>query len=112
MVLSSVLVPVDDMDAAVTFLSEQMGMEPRITDGQRYTAFQPGAVALALLGKEERLMPQTTLGMRVDDLRQTLSRWEENGAGIVRPISQGPHELRAVVRIPGGLLVTLSQKNA
>lgn len=110
MVFSSVLVPVDDMEAAVRFLSDVLGMEPRFQDGARYAAFPSGAVGLAFLGGEERIVSEPSLGVQVDDLNDVLSHWCIKGAEIVRKSEIGPHELRAVVRIPGGLLLTLSQK--
>lgn len=112
MAFTSILAPVEDMDLVVDFLSEKLGLEPRFRDGDRYAAFPQLTVSLGLLGKEERVAPETTLGLRVDDLAETISQWTGSGAEIIRPLEEGPHELRAVMRIPGGLVLTLSQKRA
>ena len=110
MSIISLLLPVDDMGAAVHFLSEQIDLSPKFQDGNRYTGYAAITLNLALLGLDERIAPDASIAVRVTDLGTILKKWVAAGAETVRSVEQGPHELRAVVRIPGGLLVTLVQK--
>jgi predicted enzyme related to lactoylglutathione lyase len=108
----SILVPVDNMESSVTFLRDTMGLTLKFQDGSRYAAFAFGSLTLALVAEGERIVDQAALAFRVGDIAGAVSAAEAAGAKVLRPVEQGPHEKRAVVREAGGATVVFSQKNA
>jgi hypothetical protein len=104
--------PVRATGDVVAFLRDTLGLPLKIQDGDRYAAFQFGGLTLALLGESERIVEQPALCFRVDDVVSSLTAAEAAGAEAIRGVEQGPHEKRAVVRIPGGSVLVLSEKTA
>ena len=98
------------MEEAIGFLRDRLGLELRFGDGGRFAAFALPQTTLALLGEDERIVETASLALQVDDIEQTLASWTAAGAAVLRPVERGPHELRAVVSVPGGLQVVVSQK--
>jgi predicted enzyme related to lactoylglutathione lyase len=107
----SLLVPVDDMNAAVAFLRDTAGLKLKFQDGTRYAAFEFGNLTLALVAEGERIVDQTALVLRVPDIAAALTAAQGGKAQVLRPVEQGPHEKRAVVSAAGTTLV-FSQKTA
>ncbi len=110
--VNALMVPVADMEAACTFLTGVLGLALKFRDGDRYAAFELQGLTLALLGQEERVVTQPAIGIRVDDMEGTITRMQAAGAAMATPVTAGPHELRGVVRMPGGIDAVLSQKTA
>ena len=46
--------PTDDMEASVKFLTEVIGLKQKFRYGDRYCAFECGALTLALVGARDR----------------------------------------------------------
>jgi predicted enzyme related to lactoylglutathione lyase len=108
----SILLPVDRMDAAVAFLRDTMGLKLKFQDGTRYAAFEFGNLTLAVVAEGERIVDEPALVFRVGDVAAAVSAVENGGGKVVRPIEQGPHEKRTVLRDASGATVVLSQKTA
>lgn len=103
------LCPVDDLDAALGFYRDTLGLAVRFRDGGRYCALDAGGYTLGLAAREERVVEQAAPVFRVANIDEALARMVQAGATLLRPLEQGPHEARAVLRAPGGGTVVVSQ---
>lgn len=107
------LYPVDAIDTALPFFTEGLGLPLRFRDGDRYCALDAGALTLALVAGEERLVDQPALAFRIDegeDIAAAVARLVAAGATVTQPAAQGPHETRAVLRTPEGFALVLGAK--
>jgi len=92
--LGHLLVPVDDVAAAVAFYTDVLGLELRFVDGDRYAAVAAGALTLGPAGPGEH-GGGVTLSFAVEDLDAVA---EQVGAAVV----QGGHEDRIAFTDPAG----------
>ncbi|MDE0856409.1 MAG: VOC family protein [Nevskia sp.] len=104
---SLLLCPVDDLDAAVSFYRDALGLTVKFRDGDRYCAIDAGGCTLGLTARDERVAAETAPAFRVDDIEQGVRTMLAAGARLARPPQQGPHETRAVLTVPGGTTVVL-----
>lgn len=104
--------PTGDVAAAVEFLTEVAGLKLKFQDGDRYAAIQYGDLTLGLAGSEERMTAGPALMFKVADVPAVIAEWTAKGAKVVRPAEQGPHEVRAVLELPGGVTAIISAKPA
>jgi len=104
------LCPVDDLDAAVAFYRDTLGLPVKFRDGDRYCAIDAGGFTLGLAAQEERIVAAAAPAFRVDDIEQSLSAMVAAGASVVRPPQRGPHEARAVLLAPGGTTLVISAR--
>ncbi|MBP0637935.1 VOC family protein [Cupriavidus sp. AcVe19-6a] len=107
------LYPVADIDTALPFFTEGLGLAVKFRDGERYCALDAGALTLALVAGEERLVGQPALAFKVDEgeeIAAAIARLVEAGASVTLPPAQGPHETRAVLQTPQGFALVLSAK--
>jgi predicted enzyme related to lactoylglutathione lyase len=105
-VVRTVVVAVDDMDAACRFYENTMGLVLKFRDGSRWAAFDAGAFTLALAGEDQKpLDSQVALNVKVSDVAAALERASAGGALVVRPAETGAHEVSGAFRDPTGLLV-------
>ena len=95
--LQMLMLPVAAIEPALTFYRQALGLPLRFRDGDRYA----GAERLA-----ETAMPV----FRVQGIDESVERLLAAGATIRRAIENGPHERRAVLDIPGGGGLLLSEK--
>ena len=102
------LCPVQDLDAAVAFYRDVLGLPVKFRDGERYCALDAGGYTLGLAAREERIVDDAAPAFHVEDMDAALETMLRSGAEVVRPVERGPHELRAVLRVPGGNTVVLS----
>ncbi|MGN5476685.1 VOC family protein [Cupriavidus basilensis] len=107
------LYPVADIDTALPFFTQGLGLTVKFRDGDRYCALDAGALTLALVAGEERMVEQPALAFRVEegeDMAAAIARLVQAGAAVAQPPAQGPHETRAVLRTPEGFALVLSAK--
>ncbi|SOZ40067.1 VOC family protein [Cupriavidus neocaledonicus] len=107
------LYPVADIDAALPFFTEALGLPVKFRDADRYCALDAGALTLALVAGEERLVEQPAPAFKIDegeDIAAAMARLVAAGATVAQPAAQGPHETRAVLRTPEGFALVLSAK--
>lgn len=109
---SLLLCPVSDLDVAVNFYRDALGLPVKFRDGQRYCAIDAGGFTLGLAAHEERIVDEAAPAFRVEDIEQGVARLVTAGAQLLRPVERGPHESRAVLRAPGGGTLVLSAKTA
>ena len=102
--------PVDDLDAALRFYRDGLGLSVKFRDGERFAALDAGGFTLALAAAGERVVDTPALAWRVDDIDAALARLVAAGARIVSPSEKGPHEWRAVLRDVAGHPLVLTAK--
>ncbi|MDT5028932.1 MAG: hypothetical protein QOE61_5358 [Micromonosporaceae bacterium] len=81
--VSNILWPVADLTAALAFYRDVVCLPVKFTDGERFAALDAGGTTLALVA---------------------------GGAAVVSPATEGPHEVRTVLRDPAGQLVVVYMK--
>jgi catechol 2,3-dioxygenase-like lactoylglutathione lyase family enzyme len=106
--IGNVAYEVSDMDAAVAFYRDTLGLTLKFQDGGRWAAFDVGGVTLALAGADQSAGPGATVSLKVGDVEA----WSREAAarGLeVGPVRTGPHEqLVDVVDPDGNRLVVYS----
>jgi hypothetical protein len=68
---SMMLYPVDRIDTALPFFVDGLGLTVKMRDGERYCALDGGALTIALVAGDERIVERPALTFRVaedDDL--------------------------------------------
>ncbi|MCT9933982.1 VOC family protein [Planotetraspora sp. A-T 1434] len=101
--VGNVLIPVDDLDKAVAFYSDGLGLPVKFRDGDRFAALDGGGVTVALVAPEEQVSCTATApSYKVADVAAAVRDLTETGAVVVREPEAGPHEVRAVLRDPSG----------
>jgi predicted enzyme related to lactoylglutathione lyase len=103
--------PVEDLDAAVRFYRDALGLPLKFRDGERFCALDAGGLTLALAAAGERIVDAPALAWRVDDIDAEVARLVAAGAQITSPVEQGPHERRAVLRDPAGQPLVLTERS-
>lgn len=111
--IGNVLYPVADVDKAIVFYRDTLGLPLKFQDGSRYAALDGGRATLALAGAEEDVTQgRPAASFKVADVAATVTALEQAGGTVVRPPAEGPHEIRAVVTDPwGNALVLYSPKH-
>lgn len=111
--LGNVLYPAADIDAAVAFYRDAVGLPLKFQDGDRYAALDGGGATFALASAGEDVTGgRTAASFRVPDVAAAVERLVAAGATVVRPAEEGPHEVRAVLDDPWGNPVVLYAKRA
>ena len=101
--LGHIILPVADLDAALGFCEQALGLPLRFRDGTRYAAFDGGRGTLALAGPDEQPVAGTiAIGLKVDDLDAVERRVREAGATIVGELTESAHERRLTFLDPDG----------
>jgi predicted enzyme related to lactoylglutathione lyase len=100
--LGMVLYPVEDLDKALAFYQQALGLALKFRDGDRFCALDAGGATLALATGDERVSSAPCASLKVDDVDDVVARLSAAGATIERPAEDGPHERRAVLRDPAG----------
>ncbi len=110
MKIHSVLIPVDDLGLAIELLTSKLACTVTMRDEDRYCALEAGGQVLALVAGKERVSDTAALVIRVADMEAAIDTMTAGGGKVISSPSEGPHEVRAVVRGPGGLPLVLSAK--
>lgn len=82
------LYPVDDIDAALPFFEQGLGLAVKFRDGGRYCALDAGPITIALVAGEERLVSQPALAFRLEageDIAAAIAHLLARGARIAQP---------------------------
>ncbi|MEU8266893.1 VOC family protein [Sphaerisporangium sp. NPDC049002] len=106
--LGNVLIPVSDLDKAVTFYTEALGLTLKFRDGDRFAALDAGGVTIALAAPAEQVAGSATApSYKVGDVAEAVRDLTASGAELVSGPEAGPHEIRAVLRDPSGNVLVL-----
>ncbi len=104
--IGNVFYRVQDMDGAVAFYRDVLGLTLKFRDGDRWAAFDVNGVTFALEGGSAGGEGGATVSLRVNDLDALVRQLRERGA-TVGEVTTGPHERRADLRDPSGNLLVL-----
>jgi len=96
------ILPAQDLESALRFYREALGLEEKFRDGDRFAALELGGVTVALAAGEEDRAGATALSFKVDDIQDAVQQLRGAGATVIRDVEEGPHEFRAVLRDPAG----------
>jgi predicted enzyme related to lactoylglutathione lyase len=107
--LGNVFYRVRDMDAAVTFYAQVLGLPLKFRDGNNWAAFDLAGVTLGLEGGFEQA--GATVSLRVKGLDDVIRQLRQAGATIAEPID-GAHERRAELTDPSGNTLILYEPRA
>jgi catechol 2,3-dioxygenase-like lactoylglutathione lyase family enzyme len=100
--IGHVLYPADDVDEAVRFYRDILGLKVKFQDGERFAALDGEGTTLAIAGPQERVVGAPAVSFKVDDVAAMVHRLTAAGARLIRGPEEGPHEIRAVLRDPAG----------
>lgn len=94
---------VADMDRAVAFYGEALGLPLKFRDGDRWAAFDVGGTTVAVAAAEDRAAPGAgaTLSFKVADVDAWAREASERGMEV-GPVETGPHERSVTVADPDG----------
>lgn len=96
--IGNVFYRAQDMDAAVRFYSEVVGLQMKFRDGGNWAAFDVGGATFAIEGGAPR---GATVSLRVEGLSEVVEQLRGRGA-MVSDILSGPHERRATLTDSAG----------
>lgn len=100
--IGNVFYRVDDMDAAVRFYQETVGLQLKFRDGDRWAAFDVNGVTLAFEGGATVSGGGgATVSLRVRDLDTLVETLRQRGAEVGEVV-RGTHERRADLVDPSG----------
>ena len=104
-----VVIPVDDVPAAIPYYRDELGLPLKFQDGVRWAAFALSELTLALAGPGEHPAGSgdIALGIKVQDLQRAIDAVLAAGGTAVSEPRTGEHERRATVRDRFGTLVAL-----
>jgi catechol 2,3-dioxygenase-like lactoylglutathione lyase family enzyme len=101
--IGNVLYPVRDVEEAVAFYRDGLGLTLKFTDAGRFAAMDGGGTTFALTGPDEDVTGGApAASFLVTDAAAAVERLTAAGARLVRGPEEGPHEVRAVLRDPDG----------
>jgi catechol 2,3-dioxygenase-like lactoylglutathione lyase family enzyme len=106
--LGHVLLPVDDMDAAIAFYTGVLGLPLKFRDGSRYAALAAGDGTIALLDPSEQpVRNEVAIGLTADDVDEMHRTLLDAGVEIVRPLADTEHERSFAFRAPNGTMLVI-----
>lgn len=106
--LRHLLHPAADLDAAVAFYRDALGLSVTFRDGDRFVALDAGGTVLALVSGTEDIVKGRAAGsFRVADVATSVERVIAAGGRLLRGPESGPHEVRAMVSDPDGTWLVL-----
>lgn len=108
--IGNVFYRVRDMDAAIRFYQDVLGLSLKFRDGNHWAAFDVAGATLALDGDEapEGGRGGATVSLRVDDLDAFAGQLKARGAET-GSIQAGAHERRLELRDPSGNVLVAYQ---
>ena len=107
---SSAYYVVKNMDRAVTFYKDVLGMNVKFRDGDRWTQFDVNGVGVALADPSEGTVPAGgggTVVLEVDNLMETREKLISSGAQVNVIVDMGGHGKYFTVRDPEGNVVQI-----
>lgn len=107
---SSAYYVVKDMDKAVGFYQDILGLNIKFRDGDRWTQFDVNGVAVALADPSEGTVPPGgggTVVLEVDDLGEMRDKLTQNGVTVNDIVDMGEHGRYFTAVDPAGNIVQI-----
>lgn len=111
---SSAYYVVKDMDKAVSFYQDILGLTLKFRDGDRWTQFDVNGVAVALADPSEGTVPPGgggTVVLEVDDLEDMRGKLTQNGVQVNDIVDMGGHGRYFTATDPAGNIVQIFAKS-
>jgi predicted enzyme related to lactoylglutathione lyase len=107
--IRQVVVPVDDVESAIPYYRDELGLPLKFQDGARWAAFALGELTLALAGPGEQPAgaEDIALGVKVEHLERAIEAVLTAGGTKLSEPRTGEHERRATVRDRFGTPIAL-----
>jgi catechol 2,3-dioxygenase-like lactoylglutathione lyase family enzyme len=104
-------ISVADMDRAVRFYRDTLGMDfPLWDDSADWKEIESPPVAVALDRSEGKTPGQVTLALEVDDVAAAVTELRDKGVPIVYERQEGEVCFQAAIRAPDGNVLILHQR--
>jgi len=110
--LGMIIVPVDNLDKALTFYSDTLGMKVKFRDENRFCSLTSGKITLGLAAREERITDHPTLAFHTDDLHLALDQLISQGANQGNSITLDENANRCALTDPDGNQFIIYQSNS
>lgn len=110
---SSAYYVVRNMDQAVGFYKDLLGLNVKFRDGNRWTQFDVNGVAVALADPSEGTVPPGgggTVVLEVDNLMETREKLQQNGVPVNDIVDMGGHGKYFTATDPEGNIVQIFAK--
>ncbi len=107
---SSAYYVVKDMDKAVSFYQDMLGLSLKFRDGNRWTQFDLNGVGVALADPSESAAPSgggATVVLEVDDLVAMREKLSVADIPLSKIVDMGAHGKYFTVRDPAGNMVQI-----
>jgi predicted enzyme related to lactoylglutathione lyase len=104
---------VDDMNAAVAFYRDGLGLRLKFQDGQRWSEFEAGnGTPIALSSRDESGLGVSgpVVVFQVNDAEELAASLVEHGANILARRDMGNHGCLIAIREPSGNIFQLFEK--
>jgi catechol 2,3-dioxygenase-like lactoylglutathione lyase family enzyme len=98
--IGNVFYRVHDMESAVAFYRDLLGLTVKFRDGDRWAAFDVAGVTFALEGSPSTPAGGATVSFRTDDVGPIVERLRS--AGVEVRLVEGAHERQAIIQDPAG----------
>lgn len=112
---SSAYYVVDNMDAAVGFYRDVLGLNVKFRDGNRWTQFDVNGVAVALADPSEGAVPPgggATVVLEVDDLQEMREKLLRQGVPVHDIVDMGGHGKYFTAKDPAGNIVQIFARSS
>lgn len=110
--LGMIIVPVDNLDKALIFYRDTLGMKIKFRDEDRFCSLTSGKFTLGLVAKEERITDHPTLAFHTDDLHLALDQLISQGANQGNSITLAEKANRCALTDPDGNQFIIYQSNS
>ena len=107
---SSAYYVVGNMDQAVAFYKDTLGMSVKFRDGNRWTQFDVNGVGVALADPSEGSVPPgggATVVLEVDSLAEMREKLIQSGAHVNAIVDMGGHGKYFTTKDPAGNIVQI-----
>ena len=105
--LRTLVLAVDDLNAACAFYTDVLGFPLRFRDGDRWAQLDAGGIDIALAAGGERPATGIALSLKVGDVAAALDRVRSGGGEVAGEPARGAHEIRASFTDRDGHLIYL-----
>jgi predicted enzyme related to lactoylglutathione lyase len=112
---SSAYYVVSNMDAAITFYRDFLGLNIKFRDGDRWTQFDVNGVALALADPSEGAVPPgggATVVLEVDNLQEMRDKLMQRGVPVNNIVDMGGHGKYFTAKDPAGNVVQIFARSS
>ena len=107
---SSAYYVVNNMDQAVNFYQDILGLDVKFRDGDRWTQFDVNGVGVALADPSEGSVPPgggATVVLEVEDLGEMREKLTHNGVTVNETVDMGGHGKYFTAVDPAGNIVQI-----